>query len=373
MQVALYSPQAGRELEAMGSGPRVDLGSVEVVQPEQAETVLAPELMVQHRLRAHFNDEITLLGFDLDPVDVPAGGTLSLDLHWLVSNPPADNYTLLLELLAPDGALAAHWQRSPVNDSLPTKDWQPGQYLRGLQQLGLPPQIEPGNYELQVKLLDAAGQPIPFNPAPTGSGLRRLLAWAASTVNEGLVLSRLQIAEPPERPHSFDLPGMAFPVNYQLGQQVELLGYDLDLASAEPGGEIALTLYWQARGATGRPYKVFTHLGRDGLAPLAQHDGVPGEGCCPPDTWVEGEVIVDRHLIPLAADLIPGTYHLTAGMYHEASGERLPVSTAQAGEVLGDQIPLTEIDILPRRTPMPVPVLPEMTHRIYLPLVESNQ
>jgi hypothetical protein len=165
---------------------------------------------------------------------------------------------------------------------------------------------------------------------------------------------------------------MDFPARYQLGQQVELMGYDLDTASAQPGGQIGLTLYWQARGATDRPYKVFTHLSQDGLLPLAQHDGMPGEGCCPPDTWVQGEVVVDRHVIPLAADLVPGTYRLTAGMYHEATGERLPVTTAQGGALGDGQIPVAEVRILPRSTPMPTPVLPEMEFRIYLPLMESN-
>jgi hypothetical protein len=158
-----------------------------------------------------------------------------------------------------------------------------------------------------------------------------------------------------------------------LGQKVELLGYDLDTASLEPGGEIALTLYWQARGATDRPYKVFTHLSQDGLVPLAQHDGYPGEGCCPPDTWVEGEVVEDRHVIPLAADLTPGTYRLAVGMYHEATGERLPVTSGEGGAEGTGQIPITEVIVLPRSTPMPTSALPQMDHRIYLPLVESNQ
>jgi hypothetical protein len=166
---------------------------------------------------------------------------------------------------------------------------------------------------------------------------------------------------------------VGYAARYQLGPQVELQGYDLDVASAEPGGQIVLTLYWRAKGPTDRPYKVFTHLSQDGRAPLSQHDGVPGEGCCPSDTWVDGEVIVDRHVIPLAADLAPGSYRLTAGMYHEASGGRLPVSTARGDELAGAQIPIAEVELLPRRTPMPTAVLQEMDHRIYLPLMESNQ
>ena len=369
LQVALYAPDEGRELVAAGLGQRVDLGPVRVMDPGPG-----PGPLVQYPLAAGFGNEIDLLGFDLASADVPAGGTVALDLYWQVQNRPSDDYELLLELVVPNGEVLANWRRSPVADTVPTSHWLAGQYLRGPHQLSLPAQVAPGEYDLRLKVLDPQGRPLPSSDLDHRKGLARLTPWQAHRPEDGLLLKGLVVTELPDRSHNFELPTMDNSLRYRLGQRVDLLGYDLDTASAMPGGQIELTLYWQARGATVKPYKVFTHLGDDGLSPpVAQHDDLPGEGCCPPNTWVGGEVVVDRHLVTLAADLDPDTYLLTAGMYDEVTGLRLPVFDAQGNEVAGDRIPITEVEIHPRSIAAPAPILPDMDFRIYLPLVEANQ
>ncbi len=374
LQVALYAPDEGRELVAAGSGPRVDLGSVQVMELTQAEARPGPRPMVQYPLEAGFRNEIDLLGFDLASAKAPAGGTVALDLYWQVQNTPSDDYELLLELVLPDGKVLVNWNRPLVADTVPTSVWLAGQFLRGPHQLSLPGQVAPGEYDLRLKVLDPQGQPLTSSKSDRLKGLDRLLPWQSRRTEDGLVLGSLVVTELPDRSHNFELPAMENTLRYRLGQRVDLLGYDLDTASATPGGQLEVTLYWQARGATVKPYKVFTHLGDDGLSPpVAQHDDLPGEGCCPPNTWVEGEVVVDRHLVPLASNLVPDTYLLTAGMYDEPTGLRLPVFGAQGNEVAGDRVPIAEVVIHPRSTPASAPILPKMDFRIYLPLVEANQ
>ena len=374
LQVALYAPDEGRELVAAGSGQRVDLGPVHVMELGQAEIRPGPRPVVQYSLEAGFGNEIDLLGFDLTSAEAPAGGTVALDLYWQVQNMPSDDYELLLELILPDGKVLANWKRPLVADAAPTSVWLAGQFLRGPHQLSLPGQVAPGEYDLRLKVLDPQGQALSSSDSDGPKGLDWLLPWQPRRSGDGLVLGRLLVTELPDRSHNFELPAMANTLRYRLGQQVDLLGYDLDIASAAPGGQLGVTLYWQARGATVKPYKVFTHLGDGGLSPpVAQHDDLPGEGCCPPNTWVQGEVVVDRHLVPLPADLDPGTYLLTAGMYDEPTGLRLSVFDAQGNEVVGDRIPIAEVVIHPRSTPAPLPILPKMNFRIYLPLVEANQ
>lgn len=80
-------------------------------------------------------------------------------------------------------------------------------------------------------------------------------------------------------------------------------------------GAAEVTLYWLALRETGQNTKAFVHLlGPDGSV-IAQHDGDPGGGYTPTTRWRPGQIIVDRHILPLPAGLAPGSYALRAGMY----------------------------------------------------------
>ncbi|MGD2205820.1 MAG: hypothetical protein PVH17_03480, partial [Anaerolineae bacterium] len=169
---------------------------------------------------------------------------------------------------------------------------------------------------------------------------------------------------------SFDLPTIAHPLDFQLGKKVELLGYDLGSTEATAGEQVELTLYWRGRGATIKPYKVFTHIGDGQQAPLAQHDGPPGEGCCPTNSWQIGEVVEDRHIIPLPIEMPAGTYQLIVGMYDEDQRQRLKVVDAQGHELDNQQIPITKFVVHPGSTP--TPSWPERPYRLYLPVVQAD-
>ena len=96
-----------------------------------------------------------------------------------------------------------------------------------------------------------------------------------------------------------------------------------------------------------RPFKVFAHLVNAEGVPLAQHDGPPGKGCCPTNTWPEGEVIVDEHPIVLGANLLPGTCRLVAGMYDEETDTRLPIYAADGAQLAHDLVPIGTVTIRP--------------------------
>ncbi|MBI4319019.1 MAG: glycosyltransferase family 39 protein [Chloroflexi bacterium] len=113
------------------------------------------------------------------------------------------------------------------------------------------------------------------------------------------------------------------PVRLRLGDEVELLGYDV--TGDVKGGAVAyVTLYWRSLRATDGDYTTFVHLvGRDGRT-WAQVDQRPGAGDYPTLIWRKGEIVLDRYGIPLGVDLVPGTYTLRVGMYSASTG-RLPI------------------------------------------------
>jgi hypothetical protein len=126
--------------------------------------------------------------------------------------------------------------------------------------------------------------------------------------------------------------------------KVSLLGYDLDMARAKPGGLLILTLYWHADSRVFLPYKVFAHLGDTQV--WAQADDEPACGHFPTYNWHTGDVIMDRHVIFLPDDLPPGDYPIQVGLYEIRSGLQMDLLD-ELGNPQGVSLTLSEVSILP--------------------------
>jgi len=117
----------------------------------------------------------------------------------------------------------------------------------------------------------------------------------------------------------------------QSGANVEdvaiLLGYDT--APARSASAVDVTLYWLALRDLGTDYKTFVHLTDGAGKVVAQHDGDPGGGYTPTTRWRTGELIADRHRLPLPAGA-GGEYQLKAGMYQYQPPRNLAASPPSA-------------------------------------------
>ena len=127
----------------------------------------------------------------------------------------------------------------------------------------------------------------------------------------------------------------------ELDGKVRLLSYQFDTSQVKVGGEVPLTLYWQALGEMDESYTVFTHLVDDANRIWGQKDNLPASGTFPTSEWREGEVVEDSYVIPVQADAPRGTYRLIVGMYDPQTMQRLPVS-GKEGQAQGDSILLEE-------------------------------
>jgi len=110
------------------------------------------------------------------------------------------------------------------------------------------------------------------------------------------------------------------------GNQVRLLGYQVEQAPVQPGGTLHLTLYWQALGHPSTDYSVFVHLVDEDEITQAQHDSYPAAGSLPTSEWPLGVIIPDRHAVQIP-DTAPAPQRLRidVGMYDFVTGARLPV------------------------------------------------
>jgi 4-amino-4-deoxy-L-arabinose transferase-like glycosyltransferase len=341
-----------------GQAQQLDLARV-VVLPARAAVDGPPEM--PNPLQVTFGDQVRLVGYAVDAGDLRPGQGLRLETHWQAVTAPAEDYALAVDLVDGSGEVAHGWQLRPFTGQYGTGRWVPGEYLWGQQVLSVPGDLPPGSYWLRLTLLRANGELLP----PTAEAL-----GPAHLDGSYLFLAAVDVMD---RPRRFDLPEIPETLEIRIGRRARLVGYDLDADQAHPGGEVKLTLYWQALGPMVQPYKVFTHLVDDQGQVAAQHDGPPGDGCCPTHTWAEGEVIVDEHVIPLRANLPLGSYDLVVGLYDEETGVRLLAYDGQGNPLATDGVLITVVDVQPSPGEGPRPGVqepaPGYDQVLYLPLV----
>ncbi len=361
LQVAWVPAAGGPPLPVQtggGQGQQFDLVPI-VVLPSPGGP--GHKLAAPNPVQVSFGDEISLVGYQITPVKVQPGQELHLETHWQAAKAPTADYELLVEFVDGGGQVVHGWQLQPFTGEYATRQWQPGEYLRGQQVLSLRGDLTPGGYRLRMALLQPDGKPLPVD----GEALGRIQL-------EGAYLF-LPSAEVVDRPRRFDLPEMPQPLGMRLGRRAQLMGYDLDVSQAFPGGQLGLTLTWRALGPMVQPYKVFTHLVDGEGQVVAQHDGPPGNGCCPSNTWAEGEVIVDDHLIQLPANLATGSYDLVVGMYDEETLTSLPAFDGEGNPLASNGVTIQEVDV---RSPPGggqavgwQETTPRYDHVLYLPMI----
>jgi hypothetical protein len=149
-------------------------------------------------------------------------------------------------------------------------------------------------------------------------------------------------------------PGQAYPAAqqavYHFGDDIQLLGYDLNSQTFRPGDHLELSVYWYATRTPAYGYASFVHVSTGG-PPLAQADKQNPAGR-PTKEWTPAGYIRDDYDIELPATLPPGEYQLLVGLYTCdtrptggcGNGDRLPVTDA-SGKAVGDALPLTTIQV----------------------------
>ena len=143
-----------------------------------------------------------------------------------------------------------------------------------------------------------------------------------------LFLRIMSTGMPSFQPHRAEMypPAVSRPLQVRFGDEIALVGYDLEPPTAVPGETIYLTLYWQALRQPDRPYTVFTHLLDPRGELRGQQDNMPVRGNLPTTCWQPGEYVVDEYDIAVAAAAPPGQYWVEVGLYWLQTGERLSVS-----------------------------------------------
>jgi hypothetical protein len=290
-------------------------------------------------VEANFADKIKLLGYVISNHRLPAGDTLTLKLAWQSLAPVLPDTLTFAVLL--DGRQQPYGQvdRYPAGFYSPML-WAEGEVVPDTLALPIRPDTPPGIYFLHV------GQYQLINDQPVSLPL---VHQGQPTNSTAVVIGPFKVGGPPPEV-TVSRPAPQVSLNQPVGDQIRLLGYDLNLSESQIilNGEspvshsqaaipsapsLKLTLYWQAEAAIQSDYTTFLHL-RDGAnQTVAQKDQPPAAGAYPTSLWDKGEVIVDEIILPLD-QVTPGEYQLVVGLYDYGSGARLPVPGIPANEVM---------------------------------------
>jgi hypothetical protein len=110
-----------------------------------------------------------------------------------------------------------------------------------------------------------------------------------------------------------------------------LTGYALEPEEATAGDRLEIKLLWEAETSPELDYTVFIHLLDSAGQLVTNADSPPLSGQYPTTIWTPGEQILDSHILSLPDSLRPGEYQLAIGLYHQPTGERVPVIASGGG------------------------------------------
>jgi len=142
-----------------------------------------------------------------------------------------------------------------------------------------------------------------------------------------------------------DLAQVENRVEINFGDQVKLVGYELNGDEWHPGEDLYVTMYWEALEDVDQDlWLLFRLVHRRGYD-LAFKDGCPSAGRYTTDHWKKGDVLPSVHRLRIPDDADDHPYRLTLSMHPFESEEWLPILNEQ-GEDTGDVVILTLIPVV---------------------------
>ncbi len=186
--------------------------------------------------------------------------------------------------------------------------------------------------------------------APVGSPLALADAGALGLAVVALLLIKVWFVDPHTTWFRKTSPpgqvlGMQHPERVNVDNEVLLLGYDLSSESVTAGGELRVTLYWEAQQRLREDYSVFVHLDdlrSNYISWSLSEEQNPAN--IPTSSWTPGFYLSNPHVFSVSSEMPPGVYVLRAGLYHSDTGERLPILDDD-GNTVAESIDLGTIGV----------------------------
>jgi 4-amino-4-deoxy-L-arabinose transferase-like glycosyltransferase len=313
----LYGP-AGETLIRVNPGPLIKIYRL----PYESQPYSLEMPPIANPVNANFDNQLTLLGYDLPSRRSSPGGSFPLTLYWQAADRMDKTYVIFNHLLDSQQQNWGGYDRWP-QETANTNLWHPGEVVVDAFSLPIAVDAPDGIYTIDIGLydqVDPTGTPLTLfeNGSPTGSNSVRIGPVKVGKTPPDLVLSS---GVAPQTPMSVDLGDP--PV-------IRLLGYDL----VQEFEALQLTLYWESLAQTSYDWTIFSHLRNRANETVAQGDVLAGGGRYSSSLWDANEKIADSITIKLTPEIPPGEYSLVVGLYDLNTGVRLTVPNSVHNEII---------------------------------------
>lgn len=178
-----FTPQGRYHFRVGTSGGEVDRPTISFGNLTIGGTKsLPPAGQPVHALEARLGAAIRFHGYDVTPEGLAQPGqTLTFDLYWEATEKIDQDYTVFVHLLGPfnpatGGPVWAQHDGQPLEGQYPTRHWLVGSSIKDRHVVTLPPDIPPGEYQVETGLyLLGTGERLPVNQADGARDTRILL------------------------------------------------------------------------------------------------------------------------------------------------------------------------------------------------------
>jgi hypothetical protein len=274
-----------------------------------------------------YGEELRLLGYELEGDVFRPSELVYVTLYWQGLAAMESDYSVSLIVLTPGGELIGQEDSYPGLGSSPTSAWTPGDVFADRSWVRI-------RRRADTPTIGWLGLSVYHLPT-----MERLAPWREGQPVDQIFLEPVEIVSWEPEDHE-----VSHPTAVNLGDEIDLIGYDIDEARAVPGDTVDVTLYWRAREEMDQDYTVFTHLIDDGGEIWAQSDDQPRRGDYPTSFWDPGQVVSDHHQLALPWDIPPAEYEVEVGLYVGSTGERLPVLD-EAGHMLDNRVLVGSVEV----------------------------
>jgi hypothetical protein len=111
----------------------------------------------------NFDGQLLLTRAELQTPSAAPGGTVDVRLNWQALRAMADDYTVFVHLLGPDGQVHGQVDAWPVSGTRATSTWSSGESIDDPYTIRIPSDAPAGNYQVEIGLyLLSTGQRLPL-------------------------------------------------------------------------------------------------------------------------------------------------------------------------------------------------------------------
>jgi len=297
---------------------------------------------VQVPLEINFGGEMMLLGYNLCPTAVEAGGTFHLDLYWKAQHRLTTEYSAYARLKdAQSNLWSPKDSRRPgrYRDYPPTTTWPLDEYAQDSYQIQVLPGTPPGEYDLVVGAF-----------SKTTLEELDILDEQGGAVGTSVVIGKLRVVRPRKPPSIEDLD-MQYPVAIGFEGELELLGYNMDRVSVQAGEGLHLTFFWRGRGRMNQHYAVLLQLVDEEGGTVSEKVFPIASDVYPTTEWQRGEIVRSQHYFLVPAGASAGAYRLQLVV---ADQDGVPLATAVDLGELAVEVPERKMIMPTIENPMQV-------------------